>query len=337
MKPNRRNHVKNGKTAPVPVIAPKKTKLDSLLQELRGKGWDATLAEQSYLNIIGAGLRSKNLPLAAVATQLALEQHPITLRGLMYRVVSAGWLPGTDREHYSRLGRILTALREADVVPFKWIVDNVRSTEKPSSWSGLGDFAETVKRAYRKDFWASLPEYVHVIVEKDAIAGVLAPVTREHDVALSPIRGYVSLSFAHEIAETWNSIVKPITCYYLGDFDASGFDLERDVRAKLTRYCTQAFEWVRLGVNAEDFAEFNLIPLKPKKTDTRYRRFIQEHGTQCAELDALPATELRRRVKDAITSHIDLARWERLQETERLERESLDKIATGWNVGGGGN
>jgi hypothetical protein len=309
-----------------------KTDLDSLLEGLRERGWKPTLSIESYQNIIGAGLRSKNLPLAFVATQLALEQNPITLRGLLYRVVSAGWLPSTDREHYTRLGRILTALREADVVPFKWVVDNVRWTEKPSSWSGLEDFADTVRRAYRKDFWESLPEYVHVIVEKDAIAGVLAPVTREYDVALSPIRGYVSLSFAHEIAETWNRITKPIFCYYLGDYDASGFDLERDVREKLTRYCTRPFNWIRLGVNAEDFAPFNLIPLKPKKTDTRYQRFIREHGRDCAELDALPATELRERVEQAILSHIDAEKWERLQEIERVERESLGRIATGWTA-----
>jgi hypothetical protein len=309
-----------------------KTDLDSVLHGLRERGWEPTLTEQSYQHIIAVGLRSKNLLLACVATQLALDEKPITLRGLLYRVVSAGWLPSTDREHYTRLGRIMTALREAGVVPFKWIVDNVRSTAKPSSWAGLEDFAEAVKGAYRKDFWASLPDYAHVIVEKDAIAGVLAPVTREFDVALSPIRGYVSLSFAHEIAETWNQIDKPIFCYYLGDFDASGFDLERDVRAKLKRYCKRHFEWVRLGVNADDFAAFDLIPLKPKKTDSRYRRFIREHGRECAELDALPATELRRRVEHAITSHIDAAKWERLKETERLERESLDKIATGWSA-----
>jgi hypothetical protein len=309
-----------------------KTDLASVLDELREGGWNPTLTEESYRSIIGAGLRSKNLPLAFVATQLACEQQPITLRGLMYQIVSAGWLPSTDREHYNRIGRVMTTLREAGVVPFKWIVDNIRSTEKPSSWAGLGDFADTVKRAYRKDLWSQLPEYVHVIVEKDAIAGVLAPITREYDVRLSPIRGYVSLSFAHEIADTWNRINKPIFAFYLGDFDASGFDLERDVKAKLERYCKRPFEWVRLGVNFEDFEEFNLIPLKPKKTDTRYKRFVAEHGHKCAELDAIPATELRRRVEKAIMGHIDLEQWERLQETERLEKETIDKIASGWSV-----
>jgi hypothetical protein len=312
-----------------------KANLDSVLGQLIDRGWAPTLTEQSYFNIIDAGLRSKNLPLAFVATQIALEQQPITLRGLLYQVVSAAWLPSTDREHYTRVGRLMTTLRERGVVPFSWIVDNVRSTNKPSSWSGLEDFAETVRHAYRKDFWASLDAYVHVICEKDAIAGVLSPVTREYDVALSPIRGYVSLSFAHEIASTWNRIDKPIFAYYVGDFDASGFDLERDAKAKLERYCKRPFWWQRLAVNPDNFDAFNLIPLKPKKSDSRYRRFVAEHGTRCAEVDALPATELRARAERAILSHVDMVRWERLKEVERVERESLASIAWPAQPGGG--
>jgi hypothetical protein len=307
-----------------------KTKLDSVLNHLQDHGFTPELTGETYQDIINSGLRSKNLPLAFVATQLALEQNPITLRGLLYRIVSAGWLPSTDHEHYTRTGRIMTTLREAGTVPFSWIVDNVRTTEKPSSWSGLNDFADTVAQAYRKDFWAQLPDYVHIICEKDAIAGVLSPVTRKYDVALSPIRGYVSLSFANAIAATWNEIDKPIFAFYVGDFDPSGFDLERDAKEKLTRYCNHSFEWVRLGVNREDFEEFDLISLKPKKTDKRCHKFVEEHGSQCAELDALPATELRSRIENAILEHVDMERWIKLEETERIEKENVATLLTSW-------
>jgi hypothetical protein len=227
----------------------------------------------------------------------------------------------------------MTTLREAGVVSFSWIVDNVRSTIKPSSWSGLGDYVETVQECYRKNFWASLEEYCHIIVEKDAIAGTLAPVTREYDVALSPIRGYVSLSFAHEIASIWNQIEKPISAYYLGDFDASGFDLERDLRDKLTRYCDRFFYWQRLAVNQDDFADFDLIPLKPKMSDRRYKAFVREHGSECAELDALPPTELRARVEAAIKVHVPAAEWERLQLIEKKEKESFQKALVKFKKG----
>lgn len=326
-----------------------------------------TINHEICQNIKTCGFRGDNQALAIVATDILFCEQPITLRGLMYRVVSAGWLPSTDRKHYTRLGRLMTRLREAGIVPFHWIVDGVRSTDKPSSWSGLADYARSVRDCYRLDFWARLPHYVHFIVEKDAIAGTLSPVTREYDVALSPIRGYSSLSFAHEIASTWNEIEKPIFCYFLGDFDPSGFDLQRDIREKLERYCGKAY-WFgdgldkddaavrnggstvaeqdayyrevlnaknvlfrRIAVVESDFDEFDLLPLAVKKKDKRADKFRALYGDRCAELDAIPSTELRRRVRDIIETHIDVRRdeWERLQQVEAEERKTLDKFIAG--------
>jgi hypothetical protein len=303
-----------------------KVDLDQLLDGLCQDGFEPTLTEKSYRNIIECGFQERTLPLAFVATQIAYQEQPLTLRGLLYQVVSGGWLPSTGDKYYNQVKRVTRILREKGVVPFKWIVDHVRATEKPSSWSGLADFLETVRDAYRMDFWAKLDDYVHILVEKDAVAGTVAPVTRAFDVALSPIRGYASLSFAHEIAMLWNRIHKPIFAYYFGDHDASGYDIERDLKEKLSRYCDRPFHWKRLAVNARDFAAFNLIPLKPKKTDARYQRFVEEHGHACAEVDALPATELRRRVRRAIMYHIPHGEWQRLLRIEQAEQQTLQDL-----------
>ena len=47
--------------------------------------------------------------------------------------------------------------------------------------------------------------------------------------------------------------------------------------------------------------------------------------------DAIPSTELRRRVQTIIDSHIDVQReeWARLQRVEAAERESLKQFAQG--------
>lgn len=310
------------------------TDLGSLRNQIVNMGYNLTLTDASIAKIQSCGFRGNNLNLALVAVNILKHEQPITLRGWMYRVVSAGWLPSTDEKQYRRFGRIATRLRERGAIPFYWLVDGVRSTLKPSSWAGLEDFTETVSDAYRKDFWNSLNDYVHVIVEKDAMAGVLSPVTREYDIALSPIRGYSSLSFAHEIATTWNRISKPIYCYFLGDYDPSGFDLERDIKDKLERYTTGCDVcWNRLGVNAEDFETFNLLPLKTKKNDRRSRAFRAEHGDDCAELDAIPSTAIRQRLRAAIEEHIPANEWEKLKVTERLERESFKQTLGKLRVG----
>jgi hypothetical protein len=269
----------------------------------------------------------------------------MTLRQLFYRVISAGVIANSSRE-YKRLGSVMTRLREAGEVPRTWIVDHVRATLKPSSWTGLADFGDTVRQAYRKDFWASLNHHVEIFVEKDAIAGTIQPVTAEYDIALRVCRGYVSVSFAGEIADEWQRIQKPIFAYYVGDFDPSGFDLERDLREKLARYsarcCTswtspldpradsETFNWRRIAIEQKDFAMHDLIALPVKRSDCRAKGFIEEHGDACAEVDALPPTELRARVKAAIESHIDEQRWANLQEIEEAEKATLRNTMKKW-------
>src|SRR5262245_32341611 len=206
--------------------------------------------------------RGKNRSLAERGAQVLGEDHPMTLRQLYYRLVSAGDLKN-DQKQYKRLGAVMTRLREAGAVPRNWLVDHVRATLKPSSWTGLADFGESVRRCYRKDFWASQDDLVEVFVEKDAVAGTIQPITHENDIALRVCRGYASVSFAGEVAGLWAEVAKPIHAYYLGDFDPSGFDLERDLREKLERYsgreCLPAdevdensFSWTRLAVDATD-------------------------------------------------------------------------------------
>src|SRR5207249_2908310 len=101
------------------------SRLDTIrpaLDELRRAGWEPGLTPESYDRIAQVGFYRKTLPLAFVATEILATEQPMTLRGLFYRVVSAGWLPSTERRHYDQLGRIMVRLREAGVVPFAWLV-----------------------------------------------------------------------------------------------------------------------------------------------------------------------------------------------------------------------
>ena len=181
------------------------------------------------------------------------------------------------------MGRIATALRDKGIIPLDWIVDNVRSTLKPSSWSDLEDFWETVAEAYRKDFWRGQRDYVCVIIEKDARAGTIQPVTERFDVALHVIRGYSSISYAAEIGRQWAAIRKPIYAYVAGDFDPSGLDLERSFRDRLAKYSGREFAWRRLAIVPEDFESFGLVKLPVKRSDSRAPGFVKAHGTDCAE------------------------------------------------------
>ncbi len=321
-------------------IGPAARQHESALKYTRADGAAPTKPELHRV------VRKKNVALAEAAIGVLREEHPCTLRQLFYRLVSAGVLPSTGKPHYARLGNVLTRLREAEAVPFPWIVDHVRATLKPSSWSGLSDFSETVREVYRKDLWCSQSVHVEVFCEKDAIAGTLQRTIEAYDVPLRVCRGYVSVSFAGEIAAEWQKITKPIYAYYIGDHDASGLDIERDLVAKLERYSDRrrliegwgfgripeeargaVFAWGRLAIDEDDIDAFDLLPQAVKLSDRRAASFLEEHGGRCAEVDALPPSELRRRVEHAIARHIDPDAWERLRLVEETEREAVASLS----------
>jgi hypothetical protein len=84
-------------------------------------------------------------------------------------------------------------------------------------------------RLYRKDLWRDADSYVEIWLEKDALSGVLYPVTSLFDVPLMVARGYASLSFLHS-ADTYIASLKvPAYVYHLGDYDPSGQDAARAI------------------------------------------------------------------------------------------------------------
>jgi hypothetical protein len=282
---------------------------------------------ESVLSAAGFDRRTK-----AAAAQLFLIAHweePITLRGLFYRAVSAGVYRDTSQHHYVQCGRIVLKLRRERIMPYSWIVDSTRRRLKPSSWSGLEDYAETVAACYRRDLWARQNDYIEFFVEKDAMAAVIEPVTAEHDVHLNVIRGSVSETFAWNIAAEWNEIEKPIYAYYLGDHDPSGLQIEENLESKLQNFTDNDFEWERIAITDDQFDRPDLLgfPVKPTVQHKIRNRYISDYGNRCVEIDALPANEVRELVRETIEAHIAWGEWQRLQETERLERESIQRLS----------
>ena len=217
-------------------------------------------------------------------------------------------------------------MRRHGLIDYSWIVDGTRISDKPSSWSGLEDYVETVAHAYRKDLWARQKEYVEVFVEKDAMTGVVRPVTREYDIRLNANRGYCSETFLWSLAEEWKQIEKPITVYYLGDHDPAGLKIEHDLRKRLSLFCGSIVNWHRLAVTESDFANSiyqGFAPSAKNYSSKMLSDYVQRFGERGVEVDAIPAKEIRERVKDAIEIHIDQREWHFLKDQEKRERMDL--------------
>jgi hypothetical protein len=259
------------------------------------------------------------------------DNQPCTVRSAMYRGIGTLW-PDSSEPNYNACGRLILQMRRSHLIPYSWIVDGTRISDKPSSWSGLADYAEAVAESYRKDLWERQKDYIEIFVEKDAMSGVIRPATREYDIRLNTIRGYASETFLWNIAEEWKQIDKPITVYYLGDHDPAGLDIEQDLRNRLREFCELPAHWKRLAITEDDFFDPAWPCFEPSKkgyAKKKLSEYLQRFGDRGVEVDALPATEIRRRVKDAIESHIDQYEWQFLREQEEREKVSILDLVRG--------
>jgi len=256
-------------------------------------------------------------------------QQPMTIRQLFYRLVSAGLIPN-DRKHYQLVSRIMTKARDDGRIPFEYITDRSRPEYKPNVFVDAAGYARAVQRSYRKDYWASQPNHVEIWVEKDAIIGSIEDVTDELGVTVRVGRGFLSTTRAHEIAQRFSNVDKPITVFYLGDHDPSGQAIESDLYDRIRKYGSGDFDLERLAIFKSDITDYSLPPLRIKQSDSNAASFARKYGNECVELDALPPDVLRQRIKDAVEDLIDFDIWNRAKATEKAEFDSIKSTVALW-------
>ena len=148
-------------------------------------------------------------------------QRPMTVRQCFYRATVAGLVEKTEAG-YKQVQRILAGMRRAGEMPYSWLTDSSRSVYRRDSFDGPEEAAAATARFYRKALWTNANCRVEVWLEKDALSGVLLPVTDGYDVGLYVTRGFSSLSFLHAAAEQIAGLDVPAFIYHLGDRDPSG-------------------------------------------------------------------------------------------------------------------
>ena len=124
------------------------------------------------------GMARRSLDLIEAMYAAAEAAQPITGRGVGYKLFTRGLIPSMARSEMQRVYRLLQEAREQGVIPWEWIVDETREFERCSVWDDPQEFAATVSRAYRRDFWTQQPNRVEVWSEKGTVRGVLATDTR---------------------------------------------------------------------------------------------------------------------------------------------------------------
>jgi hypothetical protein len=261
-------------------------------------------------------------------TEIVAEIEPATVRQVFYQAVVHGLVPKDEANGYKLVQRRLVKLREEGEIPYGWITDNVRIVRGYNRYDGPEDYARVAAEFYRRDYWAESPVNVEIWLEKDALAGVLLPtVVEECGLDLHVTRGYASVSYLQSAADFIRRDGRPTYVYLLTDFDPSGLGIAETVRTELIRRSDPVEVHVeRLAVNREQIDDYRLPTRPTKTTDSRAKKFMQEHGTGSVELDAIQPATLRSLVRNSIERHMDPERFRVLRLAEEQERDLLRNV-----------
>jgi hypothetical protein len=249
----------------------------------------------------------------------------MTLRQVHYRLVSRDDViqPNTVSA-YDTLSGWLRDDRLAGVIPWEWMEDRLRQARIWGMWDDPAEFLHSVRNTYARNVWQDQDHYIEVWCEKDALSGIFSSVVSRYGVALNVGRGYDGWSSIKRAADRyyWREAEgMETTVLYFGDFDPSGEDMHRSLQ---DRFATLGVypEIPKVALTHEDAR--SLPGDVVKADDSRAPAFVARYGSLAVELDALPVTELRRRIREEVERRLDmdaLAANDRIEEEQQQEEE----------------
>src|SRR5207248_2287318 len=190
--------------------------------------------------------------------EIVAAMNPMTVRQVFYQASVRGVVEKTEAG-YAKVQTDLVLMRKAGELPYSWLADNTRWQRKPETFNSIEQALKETARFYRKALWADADCYVELWLEKDALSGVIYPITSMYDVPLMVARGYASLSFLHGAAEYINDLDVPVYLYHLGDFDSSGVNAGEKIEETLREMAPVAeIHFERLAVTSEQIELWRL-------------------------------------------------------------------------------
>jgi hypothetical protein len=253
---------------------------------------------------------------------IVANMRPMTVRQVFYQATVKNIVEKSEAG-YTKVQTDLTLMRRSGDLPYGWLTDSTSAQRKPRTFDGVDAALKHTAIFYRKDLWASADCYVEVWLEKDALAGVVYPITSSYDMPLMVARGYASLSFLHSAAEYINSLDVPTYIYHLGDFDPSGVNAGEKIEQTLREMAPDAeIEFERVAVQHWQIEAWNLPTRPTKASDTRAKNF----GDISVELDAIDPDRLRSLVAEAIENHLPKQQLSILKAAEESERDIIRQL-----------
>jgi hypothetical protein len=305
--------------------------------------------EGDFIVIEGQSRRCKISPAKGpflAAIQAALEARrsfwPLTDRLIHYELLNAPPLihakkPDStyqnDKASYKALTELATRARLAGLIPWNAIHDPTRPVQPWNFPQHVGPFiraqADQFLKGYYRDLQQSQPNQLEIVGEKATIDSIIRPVAGEFCIPMTIGKGYSSLPPRYAMAQRFRRSGKEnLVLLVLSDFDPEGEDIAHSfARSMRDDFGIPNVRAIKVALTADQVRAMNLPPrMKAKERSSRRSKFVDKHGDDVFELEAVAPQRLQAILKDAIDSILDVAAFNREVETEKQEARQLAGI-----------
>lgn len=283
---------------------------------------------------------------AGIVDDYAKQGYDLTLRQVYYQFVSRDWFPEfwkdpatgstNNQKSYTKLGNTLSDARMAGVLDWNCIVDRTRQMGGNTHWKDPAEIIGSISRSFNLDKWAGQKFRPEIWVEKDALEGVIGKCAKRLDIPYFSCRGYTSATSMWENAQRMKQTARDFVpvVLHLGDHDPSGIDMSRDIENRTRLFMDDLGDrliFERIALNMKQIKQYK-PPVNPaKNTDSRYKKYVEEHGNNCWELDALEPKILDDLISKRVAHYCDAKSFNQRMEKQEGERAMLQKVSDKWD------
>ncbi|WP_215900680.1 hypothetical protein [Acinetobacter sp. TUM15064] len=262
------------------------------------------------------------------------QGYTLTVRQLYYQLVARDII-SNDLNSYKRTASVINDAKLAGLIDWDAIEDRTRDFIVRSRWSSVSSILDACVRSFHMNMWEAQEYQVYVIVEKEALVGVLERTCNAYDVPLLAARGYPSSSVLYDFAKshiTSKPHYKQHIIIHLGDHDPSGIDMTRDLTERLNLLCGRPVNLAveRIALNYSQIEELRPPKNPAKDTDSRFESYRKKFGSSSWELDALSPEYLNKLVKSKIEEFIDFSEWDFRKKEISSKKDQLQVISNGF-------
>lgn len=237
-----------------------------------------------------------------------------------------------NKESYNDLSDLVTRARVVGEIPMDVIDDETRPEGLWIAYRDVRDYAKEQLRDFMRVYWRDLmqsqPHHVEIVVEKNTVFPIVKTVAMDFCIPITSGRGYCSLSPRYKMSERFKASGKEkLVVIIVSDHDPDGEEICHSFARSMRDDFELDVHAVKAALTREQVNQYNLPPqLEAKKSSANYKRFVDQYGKHCYEIEALPAKTLQTIVRDVIDAVIDREAFN--AELDKEKNEQLWLAAT---------